>query len=132
MCECLQLSRLHRNYEQLKAKRSHAGKQLEMVHTKVHTLMCIVIFLLWKAIYNDTNKSRIEFKNLPYWTPSAINIHLKVTGYRFLINIHEKYYTFLFSMQDPGMHAFNFTIGWVGGAGNLIAVPAVSNLHMKY
>ena len=41
------------------------------------------------------------------------------------------------------MHVFNFTAkkvalacnncaGWVGGASNLIAVPAVNSLHMKY
>ena len=41
------------------------------------------------------------------------------------------------------MHAFNFTAkkvalacnscgGWVGGAGNLIAVPAVNSPHTKY
>ena len=77
--------------------------------------------------------------------------HIKVTGYSLLINI-------LFFAQDPGMHeqstnhislvktgldvmqAFNFTAkkacnscaGWVGGAGNLIAVPAVNSLRMKY
>ena len=51
--------------------------------------------------------------------------------------------TFLFFVQDPGMHAFNFTAkkvalacnsctGWVGGAGNLIAVPVVNSLRTKY
>ena len=51
--------------------------------------------------------------------------------------------TFLFFVQDPGMHAFNFTAkkvalacnscaGWVGGAGNLIAVPAVNSPRTKY
>ena len=51
--------------------------------------------------------------------------------------------TFLFFVQDPGMHAFNFTAkkvalacdscaGWVGGAGNLIAVPAVNSPCTKY
>ena len=50
---------------------------------------------------------------------------------------------FLFSMQNPGMHAFNFTVkevalacnscaGWGVGAGNLIAVPAVNSLRTKY
>ena len=49
---------------------------------------------------------------------------------------------FLFSVQDPGMHAFKFTTkkvalacnscaGWVGGAGNLIAVPAVNSPRTK-
>ena len=58
---------------------------------------------------------------------------IKVTGYGLLIiNIHEKY-----------LHAFNFTAkkvalacnscaGWVGGAGNLIAVPAVNSPRTKY
>ena len=48
--------------------------------------------------------------------------------------------TFLFSVQDPGMHAFNITAknvtsacaGWVGGAGNLIALPAVNSPRTKY
>ena len=51
--------------------------------------------------------------------------------------------TFLFFALDPGMHAFNFTAkrvalacnscaGWVGGAGNLIAVPAVNSPRTKY
>ena len=68
---------------------------------------------------------------------------LKVTGYSLYINIHEKYITFLFFVQDPGMHALNFTAkkvglacnscaGWVGGAGNLIAVPAVYSRRTKY
>ena len=46
-------------------------------------------------------------------------------------------------VQDPGMHVFNFTTkkvtlacnscaGWVGGAGNLIAVPAVNSPRTKY
>ena len=46
-------------------------------------------------------------------------------------------------VQDQGMHAFNFTAkkvalacnscaGWVGGAGNLIAVPAVNSPRTKY
>ena len=41
------------------------------------------------------------------------------------------------TIQD--MHAFNFTAlacnscaGWVGGAGNLIAVPAVNSPRTKY
>ena len=57
----------------------------------------------------------------------------KVTGHSLLINIH-KNIIFLFSEQDPGMLAFNFTSKkvalaynscncWVGGASNLIAVP---------
>ena len=55
----------------------------------------------------------------------------------------KKYYLPFLSVQDPGMHAFNFTAkkvalacnsraGWVGGAGNLIAVPAVNSPRMKY
>ena len=51
--------------------------------------------------------------------------------------------TFLLFVQDPGMHAFNFTAkkvalacnscaGWVGGAGNLIAVHAVNSPRTKY
>ena len=50
---------------------------------------------------------------------------------------------FLFSVQNPGMLAFNFTAkkvslacnscaGWVGGARNLISVPAVNRPHTKY
>ena len=67
-------------------------------------------------------------------------LSFKVTGYGLLINIH-KNITFLFFVQDPGMHAFNFTAkkvalnscaGWVGGAGNLIAMPAVNSPRMKY
>ena len=53
-----------------------------------------------------------------------------------------KYIIFLSSVQIPGMHAFNFTAkkvtlagnsyaGWVGGAGNLIAVPAVNSPFTK-
>ena len=34
---------------------------------------------------------------------------IKVTGYSLLINFREKNITFLFFVQDPGMHAFNFT-----------------------
>ena len=60
-------------------------------------------------------------------------------GYSLLIN----FVTFLFFMQDPGMHAFNFTAkkvalannsctGWVGGAGNLIVMPAVNSLRVRY
>ena len=52
----------------------------------------------------------------------------------------KKYITFLFFVQDPGMHAFNFSAikvanssaGWVGGAGNLIPVLAVNSPRMKY
>ena len=66
----------------------------------------------------------------------------QVTGYSLLINIHENI-TFLFFAQDPGMHASNFTAkkvalacnscaGWVGGAGNLIAVPAVNSPRTIY
>ena len=51
--------------------------------------------------------------------------------------------TFLFSVQDPGMHVFNFTTkkkvaldrsctSRVGGAGNLIAVLAVNHPCTKY
>ena len=57
--------------------------------------------------------------------------------------IFMKNITFLFFVQDPGMHAFNFSTkkvtlacnscaGWVGGACNLIAVPAVNNPRTNY
>ena len=72
---------------------------------------------------------------------------LKVTGYSLLINIHEKILPSFSSCRiQAGMHAFIFTTkkvallplacnscaGWVGGAGNLIAVPAVNSPHTKY
>ena len=51
--------------------------------------------------------------------------------------------TVLFSVQEPGMHVFNFTdkkvasacnscAGWVGVAGNLIVVPEVNSQRTKY
>ena len=54
--------------------------------------------------------------------------------------IHEKHYL---RAGYPGMHAFNSTAknvalgcnscaGWVGGAGNLISVPAVNSPRTKY
>ena len=72
---------------------------------------------------------------------SSVQCTVKVTGYSLLINIHKKYY--LFPVQDPGMHAFNLTTkkvalacnssaGWVGRAGNLIAVRAVNSLCTKF
>ena len=68
---------------------------------------------------------------------SLTSLGIKVTGCSLLINIHENI-TGLFSV-----HVFNFTAkkialacnscaGWVGGTGNLIAVPAVNSLCMKY
>ena len=68
---------------------------------------------------------------------------LMVMEYSLLINFHEKNINFPFFVQNPGMHAFNFTAkkaalasnsctGWVGGACNLIAVPAVNSLRTKY
>ena len=70
--------------------------------------------------------------------------YIKVTGYSLLINIHEKILPSFSSCRiQAGMHAFNFTAkkvalacnscaGWVGGAGNLIAVPAVNSPRTKY
>ena len=44
-----------------------------------------------------------------WYTGAQLQSHFKVTGYSLLINVHEKNITFLFFVQDPGMHAFNFT-----------------------
>ena len=81
-------------------------------------------------------KAKIELK-------IKIGVCFKVTGYSLLINVYEKMLPSFYPCRIQAcMHltlplkkvalACNSCTGWVGRAGNLIAVLAVNGPHMKY
>ena len=85
-------------------------------------------------MYNIVGKPEQAMQN----SISRLRLGDTVCSLIFMKNI-----TFLFFVQDPGMHAFNFSAkkvalacnscaSWVGRACNLIAVPAVNNPHTNY
>ena len=74
---------------------------------------------------------------------SSMTSSIKVTRYSLLINVHEKILPSFSSCRiqacmrltlplKKGALAYNSCTGWVGGAGNLIPLPAVNSPRMKY